>query len=209
MAELGSWPGIQRHGLLSASALLDLFGTHGDARFAAESEQRKESVRLRHPIHGDAVIRDNKPMDDRGLLRALTDMSPLEWYRSLNGKVFFWLTEARLQTLLQARAYRDRPHCVLTVDTRCLVRDYEDRIWLCPINSGATKPAAAPRGSNTFCRIKDYRFDQRLRITRSPRKSVAELAVDYAVPNIGNYLDDVTIRDQSGIIRTVSRQNAA
>jgi len=208
MAELQSWSGIQRHGLLSASALLDLYETPADDRFAAECQRRKESVRLQHPVHGEAVIRDNMPMDDSGLLRALTDMSPLEWYRTLNAKVFFWLTERRLRTLLQARAYRSRQHCILTVDTRALVGAYEDRIWLCPINSGATKPMPAPRGSKTFRRIKDYPFEERLTITRSPQKSVAELAIDYSVPNIGDYLDEATIRDQVGIVSTIFRRNA-
>ena len=205
MAELDSWSGIQRHGLLSASALLDLFETPAEERRAVELERRRDKVRLCHAVHGEAVIRDNKPMDDSGLLRALRDMSPTEWYRTLNNKAFFWLTEARLRTLLRARAYRDRKHCVLTIKTREFVRDYHDRIWLSPINSGATKPMPAPRGSDTFRRISDYRFEDRLRVTRSRKKSVAELAVDHSVPNIVDYLEEVTIRDSSGVIAVLSR----
>jgi hypothetical protein len=208
MAELHSWAGIQKHGLLSASALLDLFETSPQDRVAVESQQRKENVRLQHKLHGEAVIRDNKPMDDSGLLRALKDMSPTEWYLTLNSKVFFWLTEARLSTLLRARAYRDRQHCVLTVNTSSFLKDFEDRIWLSPINSGATKPMPAPRGSNTFRRIKDYPFTDRLRVTRSRKKSVAELAVDYSIPNIIEYLEEVTIRDSSGVISVLYRRGS-
>ena len=32
MAECGSWPSIRRHGLLSTSALLDLYGVQGAER---------------------------------------------------------------------------------------------------------------------------------------------------------------------------------
>ena len=35
----------------------------------------------------------------------------------LNGKVFFWSTESRLISFLQARSHRNRPHDVLTVCT--------------------------------------------------------------------------------------------
>jgi hypothetical protein len=79
MAEAGRWPSIARHGLLSTSALLDLFEVHGARRGELEAQHRPESVTLRHPRHGLTVVRDPKPMDDRGLcagwrgrVRALT-----------------------------------------------------------------------------------------------------------------------------------------
>jgi uncharacterized protein DUF7002 len=37
MAEPGSWAGIQRHGLLSTSALLDLFEVDGDLRVVSSA----------------------------------------------------------------------------------------------------------------------------------------------------------------------------
>jgi len=122
MAERGSWPSIRRHGLLSTSALLDLYEVTGGERARLEGAHRPESVEIVHPKHGKAVIRDQKPMDDRGLRRALTDgLMPEDWYRILNAKVFFWLTEDRLNRLLGARAYRDLRHDVLVVDTRELL----------------------------------------------------------------------------------------
>jgi len=36
MAHVNAWPGIKRHGLLSTSALLDLFGVRGSSRKALE-----------------------------------------------------------------------------------------------------------------------------------------------------------------------------
>lgn len=203
MAHVDAWPGIKRHGLLSTTALLDLFGPGPHNRDLVESTRRPKSVLLEHPACGAAVIRDNKPMDDAGLLRSVSDMTPREWYRMLNSRVFFWLTEKRLETLLSARAYRSAEHCVLTLDARGLVYAYHDRIWLSPMNSGATKPIAHPRGSETFQRIKQFRFDYWRAKRRSARKAIAELAIDYSVPDIARFVTSVTIRNDKGIIRTV------
>jgi hypothetical protein len=190
MAEHDAWPSIRKHGLLSTTALLDLFGVSGMARVALESAHRPESVTIHDPEHGKAVIRNQKPMDDKGLLRCLKDATPKDWYRILNLKTFFWLDEARLKTLLNARAYRKKAHCVLTVDTRKLVEQYIDRINLSPMNSGCTKPMPHPRSKQTFLPIRDYPFDSWLNKRRDARRSVVELSVDYSVPNIA----DLTIR---------------
>jgi hypothetical protein len=65
---------------------------------------------IHHPRYGTAVIRDQKPMSDGGLVRALQDgLKPRDWYRILNKKVFFWLTRERLETLVNAREYREEP----------------------------------------------------------------------------------------------------
>src|SRR3970282_1237905 len=67
MAEAGCWPSVQRYGLLSTSGLLDLFEVDPEQRVQLESRHRPESVRIQHPVHGTAVIRDQKPMSDSGL----------------------------------------------------------------------------------------------------------------------------------------------
>lgn len=56
MAEAGSWPSIQRHGLLSTSALIDLFEVKGARREALEARHRPESVTLTHPRYGTALV---------------------------------------------------------------------------------------------------------------------------------------------------------
>lgn len=184
MAEDGSWPSIERHGLLSTTALLDLFGVSGEVREGLEGAHRPEAVPLVHPLHGNAVVRDQKPMDDRGLRKCLQDgLSPTQWYRLLNGMVFFWVSEDRLATLLGAKAYRDTSHVVLTVDTERLLSRYADRVMLCPINSGATKPNPTPRGAATFQPISTYPLEYWER-KRSRSKSVVELTVKYAVPDV-------------------------
>ena len=184
MAEAGSWPSIQRHGLLSTSALLELFEVKGSKREALEARHRPESVTLTHPRYGVAVVRDQKPMDDAGLERSLGGgLSPSEWYRLLNARVFFWLDRPRLDRLLQARAYRDKRQTVLTVDTARLLAHHQARVLLSPINSGATKPYPQPRGPDTFLPLARYPFEH-WDAKRKRRDPVVELTVEHSVPDI-------------------------
>ena len=123
-------------------------------------------------------------MSDKGLLRCLQNMSVESWYRLLNGKVFFWLTEARLNRLLYARAYRDIPHCVYVLDTKSLVTAHEDNIRLSAMNSGCTKPYPHRRGGDTFRKIKDYPYDHWRKMRGWAGDPIVELAVELSVPDI-------------------------
>jgi hypothetical protein len=182
MAESGSWPSIRKHGLLGTSALLDLFGIEGDARRAIESSHRSESVVLRHPIHGEVVIRDQKPLSEAKLRGCLVDMEPSEWYETLNNRVFFWLTRDRLATLLGARAYRGRSHTVLAIETARLLDRHLERVTLSPINSGSTVYVPVSRGRETFVSLHSYP-DAWWR-----KRRLAELAVGYSVPDASDFV---------------------
>jgi len=188
MAEAGSWPSIQKHGLLSTSALLDLCGKTEIDRRHIETQRRPESVVIDHPTLGRIVIRDNKPIDDKGLARCLEGgLRPSDWYTLLNARVFFWLTRGRLLRLLGAAAYEAQAHDVLEVDSEPLVRTHRRHITLSPINSGATKPMARPGGPNTFLSIDDYPYGY-WRGRRPRGERVVELAVSPGVPHIARFV---------------------
>nr|WP_245677815.1 hypothetical protein [Chondromyces crocatus] len=141
-------------------------------------------------------------MDDKGLVRALMDgLTPKAWYELLNGKVFFWLSRARLDTLLQARAYRDKRQTVLTVDTARLLERHAHRTHLSPINSGATKPVPRPRGRDTFLPLSDYPFDS-WRAKRGVRDAVVELTVERGVTDIAELV--VHVEEVGGGIEPVT-----
>lgn len=196
MAELGSWEGIRRHGLLSTEALADLFELDGASRRSLLSRHRSDAVALEDEELGTVLVRDQIPMSDKGLRRALEDsqLAPEDWYRILNRKVFFWVSRERVGRLLDARAYRDRPHEVLVVETEPLVREYHDRIVLSPMNSGATKPYPHPRGAETFRPVEEYPLSAWQEKRRySSTEPVVELAVDYEVPNIVSFVARVEI----------------
>jgi hypothetical protein len=179
MAQDGSWPSISAHGLLSTSALLDLYGVHGEER-ATESAWRPGSVTLSHPSLGPAVIRDQRPLRPALLARCLTEgMTPAQWYGLLNARVFFWVSEDNLRVLRNAVAYRDAPQSILVVDTARLTERYLDEIQLSSINSGSILRGGAARGPRTFRSVEEH---DSLR--------VVELAVLGAVPDI----TDVVLR---------------
>ncbi|GIK49897.1 MAG: hypothetical protein BroJett013_25940 [Alphaproteobacteria bacterium] len=181
MAAAGSWPLIRTHGLLSTTALLDLCGVTGTARDAIESTRRPENVTIPFATKERVVIRDNKPMDDRGLDRCLLDgLTPTDWYRLLNARVFFWLTKERLLRLLSAGAYANSEHDVLELDSRALVSKWREAITLSPINSGCTKPYPHPRGLATFQSIAEYPYAH-WRARRKRGERVVELAVSNGV----------------------------
>ncbi|WP_210530059.1 DUF7002 family protein [Rubellimicrobium arenae] len=189
MAEEGSWPQIRDRGLLSTSALLDLYGASGSARQAIEAQRRPEAVTLERPDLGRAVIRDNRPLNVARLARVLPPDLPVEtWLRMLNGRVFFWLRRERLTRLLGAQLYRDKVHDVLEVEAAPLVAAHRDRIELSPINSGVTDPFPAARGWDTFRPIGDYPYADWRRKRGRRGEPVVELAVLGGVPDIARFV---------------------
>ncbi|MGH9490245.1 MAG: DUF7002 family protein [Terriglobales bacterium] len=202
MAEAGAWPSVQSYGLLSTTALADLFEIDGDARDRILSQHRPESVSIWHQRYGSAVIRDQKPLRESVLRRCLCGMTPRQWYEMLNSRVFFWVTQERVQTLLNARAYRDRDHTVITVETARFVAKYADRILLSPINSGSTIYNAQKRGPCTFRPFSNYPFEERRRL-RGVKNAVAEAAVDYSIPDLGDFALRVELRRGSNPPRVI------
>jgi hypothetical protein len=192
MAEVENWGLIQSQGLLSTSALLDLFEMTGPERQEIESAYRGKSVEIEHPKLGKATIRDQAPMhSDAVVARFLDNLTPAEWYRTLNSRVFFWITEERLERLLSAGLYRARSHMVLELDTAALLNRHSEQVTLSPINSGAIFPGGTTRrGLGTFSRFDDYPWYRR----QKQRELVVELAVDRAVPDLTGLLINATER---------------
>lgn len=180
MAHQDALPGILKHGLLSTSALLDLFEIQGERRVEIETRMRPDSVVIEHPRHGRAVIRDQKPIVSDGRLdKALGgSATTVQWHLLLNSKVFFWVGEARLDNLRQARAYRNEPQLILVFDTRKVVDSAANEIWLCSINSGCCVPFPHPRTPDRFNRLEDYDFVYWRRKRGNIENAVVECAID-------------------------------
>ncbi|SKB28052.1 DUF7002 family protein [Sphingopyxis flava] len=203
MAERGSWTAIREHGLLSTSALMDLYGIEGVAREQIERMHRPKSVAITADGLPGAVIRDQIPMSDSGLIRALpARLKPQDWYGLLNSRVFFWLSIERLHKLTDAKAYRDHEHDVLEIDTRALIDAHRASITLCPINSGCTKPYPRARDETIFSRISDYPYAD-WRKKRGKKERVVELAVDHSVPDLAAYVNRVIVKKGDVEIETL------
>ena len=173
----GSWPSIEKHGLLSTEALLRLYGKDEEEIAGLTRSRRGHWVPINCPRRPPAVLRDQKPMTDAGLVRALRGTAePWQWYELINSMVFFWPTRLRLKTMITASAYEEVKHDVLVVDCETLVRLAGRDIRLSRMNSGCTKPMPHPRDMGLFKRLEDYSFPAR----PSPSvvaKAVAEVCV--------------------------------
>ncbi|MGY3306898.1 hypothetical protein ACVK1X_006229 [Pseudomonas sp. PvR086] len=188
MAESGAWDSIRTRGLMSATAVLDHLAVGGVDRAQYESEHRGEKMDVRAGDPSHIVLRDQKPMPEGRLIRALTDgTTPRQWYELINSKVFFWAEEKRLHGLLGARDYRRLEHDVLTLDSATFIPAYAEAIWLCHMNSGNTWPMPHRRGTDIFRRIPDYPVKR----SGKPDKTIVELVVDYAVPDIAKFVLEV------------------
>jgi hypothetical protein len=191
MTHEGSWPGIQQHGLLSTTALLDLFEVTGERREQLEVVRRAQSEEIVHPKHGRALLRDQKPLNEKKLKAALTDgLTTEDWCRNLNGRVFFWGPETRLGILRGASEYKDNRQTIVVVDTAKLVQKYADQIELCHMNSGCTMPMAFPRGKDTFLPLEKYPLEER-RKKYGTKNAVAEITIKNAVPDVTDFVIEV------------------
>jgi len=184
MAEAGSWRSVREHGLLSTTALLDLFEIDGPTRREIETQWRPEGVSISHPTYGTAMIRDQWPMPPEHLAASLDGISPEQWYEFLNRRTFLWLSDQRLKRMLSAAPYRDAAHDVLTLDTRAFIGEYLERITVCPINSGFAMPMfgkVTRRSFESFQTIEQRAATGRL-------GGLAELTVDYAAPEAWRFV---------------------
>lgn len=193
LTHIGNVESIKKLGLLSTSALLDLFGIGGEERRLIEDSNRRDLVPIAHDIHGRAILRDQKPMDDRGLARALRDgITPVEWYRLVNRHVFFWVDQSRVDRLLGAKAYRTDRHALIISGTAGLFERHAANVVLSPINTGATKPMPHPRGRDCFVPMELYPYEE-WNAKRRGKDPVVEVAVPTAVPDLMTFVERILV----------------
>jgi hypothetical protein len=167
VTEPGAWESIKQKGLLSTSRLLDLFGVEGTAREKIEASRRPFAVNC---------------LDD--------NLTPSDWLRILNARVFFWPSLEDLHSLLNARLNRMRQRDVLVIDTLSLAKAHANRMELCPINSGATLRKAARRGLYTFTPLSQYSFNE-WRKLRGRHDRIREVVVQDQVIDIACHTIEV------------------
>jgi hypothetical protein len=190
--------------LLSTTALLDLYGIEEPQRGVIERQHRPHGIALQRGDLPQAIVRDQIPMSDAGLVRCLPQrLAPSDWYALLNAKVFLWMTLRRLHKLTGAKAYRNREHDVLEVDTRSLINAHRAAIWLCPINSGCTKPMPHARDESCFSRIPDYPYEHWSK-KRTKGERIVELAVDYSVPDIREHVRRVVAQKGDVVLSVIT-----
>ena len=168
---------IKDHGLLSTSSLLTLFGVSGVDREAIETQRRPSTVTIRHPVFGEALITDNGPLSEVALAQCLDDgLTPSDWIRMLNQRVFFWVDQKDVDVHLRASIRHGEQRVVLVFDTLSLVSAYHHRIQLSAINTGSTMRRPARRGLSTFSPAKQYAYSEWRRL-RGGHDRIKELTI--------------------------------
>lgn len=194
VSEPGAHESIRKHGLLSTSAILDLFEVEAQERQRLTTARRATAVPLSHPLYGTMILNDNLPLSEKALENCLDDgLTPSDWLRTLNSRVFFWADETGLQRLLGAKMNRGRQREVLVFDTLLIAQAHMDTLCLSPINSGATIRKPARRGLTTFTPAKDHSYAQWRRL-RGKSDKIVEVTVDHALPRASEFLIDVQLR---------------
>ena len=187
----GSWPSIQRYGLLSTKVLLRSYGKNDTEMRKLTQSRRPNWVEIECTGRPKAVLRDQKPLTDAGLRTALGGSAePHQWYDLINSMVFFWPTKKRLKTMISAGPYKEVEHDVLVVDAKTLVHLEQSKIRLSWMNSGSTRHGAKRRDLNLFKRFEDYPFETRWR-RQGKAGAVAEVCVIDRVEKVREAVVDV------------------
>lgn len=191
LAEADNWPSIEKRGLMSAAALLDLPGV------TAEDKDRVRAHRAVRTVLGNgAVVRDQTPMPPAALQCCLHGMTPRQWYALLNTKVFFWVDPERLHRHLHA--CRRSAQVVMVMDATALLRTYAPQASVTPFNTGNARRKPAFRGRATFVPyaawVRSGWQQETTALGTRPRPRnhrPAELTVDHAVPDAMRFVIDV------------------
>jgi hypothetical protein len=146
LAEAPNQRSIEQLGLLSAGDLIERAG------LPTVRCEKHRPHRLILP--NGVVIRDQKPMPPATLERCLRGMTPGEWYRLLNSKIFLWLDLKRLNR--QRNACGPLTQILYVVKTDRLLERYATSVTLAPINSGNARRRPAARGLKTFVPYPDW-----------------------------------------------------
>ncbi len=159
LTEAGSWPTVERYGLLSTELLLKLFNVPASDRARLLTRRRPKAVPLSHPVHGQAVINDNAPLHEGKLAVCLDDgLTPSDWLQMLNSRVFFWTDEKRLGGLQSASGNAKRDKTVLVFDTYKLASACLASAEITPFNTGSTLRRPVRRGLSTFAPLANLDF---------------------------------------------------
>lgn len=185
LTDVNNLDGIRRHGLLPTADLAEMSSAPSSIL-----ENRRESIRLEHSIHGFAVINDNKPLSNKKLEHCLDDgLSVTDWLRILNQRVFFFVRESDVRRLRQANANRQKRKLLLALDTLSLLQRHFDKAEISPINSGSTIHQPARRGLGTFTPAHSVDYSAwRRRRGKASLDVIKEIAISSAIMDAAAHL---------------------
>ena len=180
---------VETHGLLCANSLIDRFVDDVEERERLKSERRRDFLRLHDGADGYAALNDNIPLIFGKLTPKLDDgLTPTDWLRMLNGRVFFWPEPQ--ERFFAAGRRGGRELLLLTFETASLARAYAGRLDLAPINTGSALRDPARRGRRTFTPASSVTWDAWRRSRSNVKRSldsVREVSIRGDVPDAAEH----------------------
>jgi hypothetical protein len=127
--------GIRARGLMTTADIVARWDVPAGESDRLLAQRRPLPVTLSHPEYGTIVINDNAPLSEKKLADVLDDgLTPADWLRKLNERVFFFADERPLRSLLDAKLNASRPKAIIEIDTRGLAEAYGAAMEIAPID---------------------------------------------------------------------------
>jgi uncharacterized protein DUF7002 len=186
LTEASNWPSIVEHGLLSCVGLIELTGASPEVAI----RHRPKPIFLASGV----ILNDQAPLTPASLRRCLVDMTPEEWYSTLNERVFLWPSIDRAAR--QRAAAHRRRQVLITVNGETLIERYGELAEVSPINSGYARRRAARRGRDTFVPVADWADHSWARTSEPGRPAgPAEITVRNAVVDVTGLVESLRFLD--------------
>ena len=189
-----AWPQarerIRRDGLMSPLAICEDLGFSAAETEKVLTTRRPRITAFRH----DVILNDNSPLQDGPLRRALPpELSPEDWMRALNSRVFLFTKLREAEAFADAAASRSRARDLWAFDTATLADRYFDRLEITPFNTGATTRRPPARDLSTFAKVAETDFEEwrtrRIRTgIKTGKDNVREVCIYHSAPGVSGRL---------------------
>jgi hypothetical protein len=153
-----AWESIQEHGLRSATWLVRAQSLDEERATALLTAPREAIEVIGDPADplGHATLRDQKPLTLSKLERLVEGITPENYIRLINDRVYFYMKPADVERVRGVRDAEGQPQLLLTLDSRRLLADYQGSVRVAKINTGATIGMQGRRGPRTWLAIDKF-----------------------------------------------------
>ncbi len=154
-----AWPSIVERGLRSATWLVRQHGLDDERAAGLLTAPREQIEVIGDPADplGHATLRDQKPLTLSKLERLVEGITPENYIRLINDRVYFYMKPADVEKVRGVRdAAESQPQLMLTLDSRRLLADYQGSVRVAKINTGATIGMQGRRGPRTWLAIDKF-----------------------------------------------------
>ncbi|BEP13406.1 hypothetical protein acdb102_17170 [Acidothermaceae bacterium B102] len=153
-----AWESIQEHGLRSATWLVRARSLDEERATTLLTAPREAIEVIGDPADplGHATLRDQKPLTLSKLERLVEGITPENYIRLINDRVYFYMKAADVERVRGVRDAEGQPQLLLTLDSRRLLADYQGSVRVAKINTGATIGMQGRRGPRTWLAIDKF-----------------------------------------------------